>query len=75
MSNRHLDPSRKQYGEMSKEELDMVRLQAEEAAQRFIQQHQNKPFFLRIAGTIIAAAGKKLEPQLSAESGSNLFQD
>lgn len=74
MTNR-FDPSKKQYGDMSKAELDLVRLQAQDAADRFIQQHGGKPFFLRIAGTIIAAAGKKLEPQLSAEASSNLFQD
>ena len=71
----YIDPSKKQYGDMSKAELDFVRVDAEAAAQRFIQQHGGKPFFLRIAGTIIASAGKKLEPQLSAEASSNLFQD
>lgn len=75
MTNKYIEPSKKNYGDMSKAELEFVRIDAEAAAQRFIQQHQNKPFFLRMAGTIIAAAGKKLEPQPSEESGSNLFQD
>ena len=67
----YIDPSKKQYADMSKAELDLVRLQAQEAADRFVQQHRNKPFFLRIAGTIIAAAGKSLEPQVSEPQ----FQD
>lgn len=56
------NPSKKQYADMSKAEVDYVRMEAEEAAQKFIDRHRNKPFFLRIAGTIIAAHGKSLEP-------------
>lgn len=75
MTKAYTDPSKKQYGDMSKAELDMVRLQAQEAADKFIQQHGGKPFFLRIAGTIIAAAGKRLEPQSSESTGDGLFRD
>lgn len=70
---REFDPSKKQYGDMSSAELDLVRMQAQEAADRFIQQHQSKPFFLRIAGTIIAAHGKNMEPKVQASATADLW--
>lgn len=61
------NPSKKQYADLSKAEADYVRMEAEEAAKQFIQRHNGKPFFLRIAGTVIAAHGKSLEPPKPVE--------